>query len=103
MKGRQSIPATPFLLLILSILGTNIHRITAIQAAQPLRKENSSRVETGSLKWLNRAMDSSPVMFIENVGQFDEEARFKVQGGNRTIWLAEDAIWIAHGRRVYRY
>jgi murein DD-endopeptidase MepM/ murein hydrolase activator NlpD len=40
------------------------------------------------------ALRSSPVMFIENVGQFDERARFQVRGGTGTIWLAEDAIWI---------
>ncbi len=37
---------------------------------------------------------NSPVMFIENVGQFDEGARFQVRGGDRTIWLADDAVWI---------
>ena len=36
----------------------------------------------------------SNVEFIENVGQFDEGARFEMWGGDRTIWLAEDAIWI---------
>lgn len=38
---------------------------------------------------------SSSVMFIENVGQFDENARFQVCGGMGTMWLAEDAIWIS--------
>jgi hypothetical protein len=33
-------------------------------------------------------------MFIENVGQFDERARCQVRGANRTIWLAEDSIWV---------
>lgn len=38
---------------------------------------------------------SSPVMFIENVGQWDDGARFQVWGGPAgTMWLAEDAIWI---------
>ncbi len=38
---------------------------------------------------------SSPVMFIENVGQWDEGARFQVWGGPAgTMWLAEDTIWI---------
>jgi hypothetical protein len=32
--------------------------------------------------------------FIENVGQFDEEARFQVRGSSRTIWLSDDAIWV---------
>lgn len=34
------------------------------------------------------------VLFIENVGQFDEEARFQVYGGDRQIWLTEEAIWV---------
>lgn len=38
---------------------------------------------------------SSPVMFIENVGQWDDGARFQVWGGPAgTMWLAEDATWI---------
>lgn len=38
---------------------------------------------------------SSPVMFIENAGQWDDGARFQVWGVPAgTMWLAEDAIWI---------
>ncbi len=40
------------------------------------------------------AAGSGPVMFVENAGQFPEEARFRVYGGDRTLWLAEDAIWV---------
>ncbi len=41
------------------------------------------------------AFHSSPVMFIENAGQWDDRARFQVWGGaGGTMWLAEDAIWI---------
>lgn len=37
----------------------------------------------------------SPVMFIENRGQWDDAARFQVWGGPAgSIWLAEDAIWL---------
>ncbi len=39
---------------------------------------------------------SSPVLFIENAGQWGDGARFQVWGGpGGTVWLAEDAIWIA--------
>ena len=39
--------------------------------------------------------NSSPVLFIENAGQWDDGARFQVWGGPATtVWLAEDAIWI---------
>jgi len=37
---------------------------------------------------------ASPVMFIQNVGQFADGARFQVRGGDRTIWLAEDGVWV---------
>lgn len=38
---------------------------------------------------------SSPIMFIENVGQWDDGARFQIRGGpTGTMWLADDAIWI---------
>ena len=43
---------------------------------------------------MTEALRSSPVMFIKNVGQFDEHAHFQVRGGMGTMWLAEDAIWI---------
>jgi len=36
----------------------------------------------------------SPVMFIENVGQFADGARFRVWGGDGSIWLAEDGLWM---------
>lgn len=37
----------------------------------------------------------SPVMFVENAGQWDDDARYQVWGGpGGTMWLAEDAIWI---------
>jgi len=32
-------------------------------------------------------------MFIENVGQFDEGARFQMFGGD-ALWLADDALWL---------
>ncbi|MGB9873317.1 MAG: hypothetical protein ACPLYD_16870, partial [Anaerolineae bacterium] len=43
---------------------------------------------------VSAALRSSPVMFIQNVGQFADGARFQVRGADRTIWLAEDGIWV---------
>jgi hypothetical protein len=40
---------------------------------------------------VGNALTSSPVMFIENAGQFADGTRFQVRGGNGTIWLTEDA------------
>jgi hypothetical protein len=40
------------------------------------------------------ALQNSPVMFIEKVGQFSNDARFHVRGGKLDLWLADDALWI---------
>jgi len=37
---------------------------------------------------------ASPLLFIQNVGQFPQGARFQVWSGPGTVWLAEDAIWV---------
>jgi hypothetical protein len=42
---------------------------------------------------LASAPDRAPLMFVENVGQFDQRARFQVYGGNATLYLAEGALW----------
>jgi len=42
----------------------------------------------------SQALASAPLMFIENVGQFAGGARFLVHGGDRTVWLAQDALWV---------
>ena len=50
-------------------------------------------VVPSQLPFVARALRSAPVMFIENVGQFPDGARFQVWGGPATVWLAEDAVW----------
>jgi hypothetical protein len=40
------------------------------------------------------ALRGAPLLFIENVGQFDPRARFQVRGGSGALWLAEDALWV---------
>jgi hypothetical protein len=37
---------------------------------------------------------SAALIFIENAGQFPDGARFQVRGGDLSLWLAEDAIWL---------
>ena len=43
---------------------------------------------------IEETLQSAPVMFIENVGQFDDDARFHVRGGDYDLWLADEALWI---------
>ena len=70
-------------------------------AAAPNHSSNEWNSGPGESS-ISTGLSSSPVMFIENVGQFDPSsgseqvsgARFQVRGGNSTIWLAEDALWV---------
>ncbi|MBC8446000.1 MAG: SBBP repeat-containing protein, partial [Chloroflexi bacterium] len=67
----------------------------SVNPAHPLFSPAPDRAQ------VTTALQSSPVMFIENVGQFAEGARFQVRGGNGTLWLAEDAIWVTVMERPY--
>ncbi len=40
-----------------------------------------------------------PLLFIENVGQFDEAARFQVRGAQGGLTLTDDALWLT-GRKA---
>ncbi len=37
---------------------------------------------------------NTSLLYIENVGQFDDQARFQLRGGQGTIHFANDAVWI---------
>jgi len=84
-----------FLLLTLLLFATpSMSRIdidigTAPMKA-PIAQPNSVATQAAALE----ALQSAPVMFIENVGQFDDDARFHVRGGNYDLWVASDALWI---------
>ena len=43
---------------------------------------------------IEETLQSAPVMFIENIGQFDDDARFHLRGGDYDLWLADNALWI---------
>lgn len=38
--------------------------------------------------------NSSQLHFIENIGQFDPRAHFRVQSNQGTLWLADNALWL---------
>ncbi|MFC1975104.1 SBBP repeat-containing protein, partial [Chloroflexota bacterium] len=47
----------------------------------------------GQSSFLAQAQISQPLMFIENVGQFDSSTRFQANGSLTTLSLTEDALW----------
>ena len=57
------------------------------------RRETDAPLAPADLAQAREALESAPLMFIENVGQFDEHARFQVRGSNATIYLTDDGIW----------
>jgi len=42
-----------------------------------------------------RVSNAPPLMFIENVGQFADGARFQMRCDAGTVWLADDALWLS--------
>ncbi|MHB0878042.1 MAG: DUF7948 domain-containing protein, partial [Anaerolineae bacterium] len=36
----------------------------------------------------------APLLFVENVGQFDDVVRFQVRGGAAALWLTDDCLWL---------
>ncbi|MBK9092476.1 MAG: SBBP repeat-containing protein [Anaerolineae bacterium] len=40
------------------------------------------------------ATRNTDVMFIENVGQWANDAHFQLRGGNGTVWLTDNAVWL---------
>ena len=94
MRTRQLFLFTVTAFLVLFVMGAfsvdarsiqgHLTQITDIRPPKPPVPEDQAD-----------AFRSSPVMFIENAGQWDDRAKFQVWGGtDGTMWLAEDAIWI---------
>jgi hypothetical protein len=61
--------------------------------ASPLGN-SSSVISLAGRSDVSATFPSSSVMFIENIGQFNNGARFQMRGGHSTLWLAEDALWV---------
>lgn len=36
-----------------------------------------------------------PLLFIQNVGQFDPQVRYLLRQGSRLLWLTEDGLWLS--------
>jgi hypothetical protein len=61
-------------------------RITGTVGEQPTQTPNVSTPA--------QELIQGPLMFVENVGQFDPAVRFQVPAGNRTVWLTETGFWM---------
>ncbi len=85
----HSFRRTPILLNLLAILVLTTSGTISAQPASGIDvAQAATRVSDAPFR-------SSPVMFIENTGQWDERTRFQVRGAPAgTMWLAEDAMWI---------
>ena len=66
----------------------------AALAAQPRQPSANAQPAAAPSQDPASAAAAGRLMFIENVGQFDPAARFRVWGGGQTLWLAEAAIWL---------
>ncbi len=53
-------------------------------------------IDTTSLSHLEESPKTPSVLFIENVGQFDPQARFQLRGGGKISYLSPGAIWMTY-------
>jgi hypothetical protein len=90
MKQRKLVLAA--LLLAMTVLALPASYASRQTVAQPSLFDGmpDHAVQTQ----VQSALHSTPLMFIENVGQFDEGARFLVRGGQGAVWLTEEGLWI---------
>lgn len=81
---------------ILTLMVILAMALPAVPGATGVAQTDTGRMnpEQPAEAYTLEALTSSPVMFIQNVGQFDDRALFQVWGGDKTIWLAEDSIWV---------
>ncbi|TAK32117.1 MAG: PKD domain-containing protein [Chloroflexota bacterium] len=87
----HSFLALPFLVtIVLSLLPTGIWT----QAAAREVSAPAGQAPSYDRREISAALKNSPLLFIENVGQLDPAARFQVRGGNGTMFLSEDALWL---------
>jgi len=95
MKRLASARLMLVIALLVTLVSSSLGAAAPAGAAPVATVEPPARSAAGPAPArVQAALDSGPVMFIENVGQFDPRARFQVRGGERTIWLAEDALWV---------
>ena len=76
-------------LLVLSLL---LSLIPSVAYSAPSPDSGSPPVQDRAT--VSQALTDSSLFFVENQGQFDGAARFKVQAGGQTLWLAADALWL---------
>lgn len=76
---------------LMAILSATDPMLAAQPPSQPVAIA-SAAVPTEAA--VSKALHLSPILFIENVGQWDAAARFQVRGGASTMWLSENAIWL---------
>jgi pimeloyl-ACP methyl ester carboxylesterase len=90
MNAKLLLTVMLLIVLVLAPITPSTHGETLIRPTMAPR----STITDSSQAQGTEALHSSPVMFIENVGQFADGARFQVRGGDKTIWLAEDGLWV---------
>jgi len=89
MKSRAvSLTTIVLVLLLVTFLSSSP------AAGQPATVKSATGTSTARDKAAGDVAPTPSLMFIENVGQFAEGARFKVHGADRAFWLADDVLWI---------
>jgi Beta-propeller repeat len=62
--------------------------------SKSLASSSATPASANATAALATTQTSAPLLFVQNVGQFDPTVRFQVRTGDATIWVTDDAIWI---------
>jgi hypothetical protein len=66
----------------------------APQYIHPLPRTQLGYVTLDSTEPGSKTASLAPIMFIQNVGQFDKRVRFQGQSGDTTIFITDNSIWL---------
>jgi hypothetical protein len=51
-------------------------------------------------EWVAQKLNSAPLAFTKNVGQWDERALFRVDAGLATVWITAEGVYYQFARRI---
>lgn len=68
--------------------------LSVLTGAGVITFPTQGRVPYTPTKTHSTVVQSAPILFVENMGQFEDDVQFQARAGNQTIWLTDNAIWV---------
>jgi hypothetical protein len=79
---------------VLALVATVVATLTQVDPGRITGTVGEGPTQTPDTSAPAQELVQGPLMFVENVGQFDDAVRFQAPAGNRTVWLIENGFWM---------